>query len=143
MGGQERQDVELLGGQFDPHPGPGHFAMGEVEVEGAHVELVDPVTTAPAPQRGTDPGVELTHPEGFGDVIVGSLIECVDLAGLGTVGGQHDDGDVAVRPDGAAHLQAVGIGQSHVEDDDIRAFRAGGGDAFIGGLGRDTACPRQ
>ena len=53
MDGEERQEVELLRGQVDPHAGPGHLAVGEVEVQGACVELVDPV---PRP-----PGAAMTH----------------------------------------------------------------------------------
>jgi hypothetical protein len=36
----------------------------------------------PMPQGGSDPGHELVHAEGLGDVVVGPKIERPDLAGF-------------------------------------------------------------
>ena len=55
---------------------------------------------------------QLSHPEGFGDVVVGPGIERVDLLGLLLARRQHDDRDGGPRPKAADHLDTVDAGQA-------------------------------
>ena len=75
--------------------------VGEVEGEGVgddgrHVGERLAVGPAPA-QGGADAGHQLVHPERLGDVVVGALVEGLDLVVGLVAGGQHDDGHGGAR----------------------------------------------
>ena len=76
-------------------------------------------------------GLELSHPERLGHVVVGPAVERGDLAILGAVHGQHDDGDVAPLADPSTYLHTVEIGQAEVEDDDVGRSDGCLGDALL------------
>ena len=80
---------------------------------------------------GADAGLELGHPEGFGHVVVGSLIEGGHLAVLGADGREDDDRDVAPLPDPPAHLQPVDVGEAEVEHDHVGGGERGLGDPLL------------
>ena len=82
-------------------------------------------------ERDPQARFELAHPEGLGHVVVGPTVERGDLAVLGAVGGEHDDGHVAPLPDPPAHLHAVEVGKPEIEDDDVGRTDGGLGDALL------------
>ena len=109
--------------------------VDEVEDErtdGQRRGLVRVVLGRPVAQGHPQPGLELAHAEGLGHVVVGAAVEGGDLAVLGPVGRQHDDGHGAPLPDAAADLEAVHVGQAEVEDDDVGRPH--------GGLRRSPGC---
>jgi len=66
-----------------------------------------------------NPGLELAHAEGFGDVVVGAEFEPFDPLGLRPTGGQHDDRHVRHLTDALEHLPSVNAGHHHIEADEI------------------------
>jgi hypothetical protein len=89
-----------------------------------------------APHRRAHPGQQLVHAERLGQVIVGPGVERFHLVrGVGPAG-QHDDrrGSPAAQP--ADHVHAVHVGQSQVEDDQVRRVGGGQRQRLRPGLGR-------
>jgi hypothetical protein len=101
--------------------------VNEVEVQRARVELGRVLAVAGGeamPQRYPQPGVELARAERLGHVVVGAVVQRLDLAVLRAVRRQHDDRRVAPAADAVADLEPVKVGQAEVEDDQVRG--AGG-----------------
>ncbi len=63
--------------------------------------------------------------ERLGQVVVRTGVERLDLVGLLRARGQHDDRDRRPAAEIADEVDAVAIGKSEVEDDEIRLARAG------------------
>ena len=82
---------------------------------------VEGVELAAADQR-LDAGLELTHAEGLGHVVVGPGVEAADLVGLAVEGGEHQDGDVGQFADALQDRPAVHLRESDVEDDQVGGF---------------------
>lgn len=68
----------------------------------------------------TDSGEELRSGERRGYVVVGPLVQRLDLAGFGPLGGEHDYRYFGPAAQLSADLDAVDIGQAEVEDDHRR-----------------------
>src|SRR5262249_57809770 len=111
--GVRNQFVEqLVFGWAELHvPAVGRDApLGEVdrevpEVEDRLVFLGD--RHVGAPQDGLDPGDELRHTEGLGQVVVSAELEAADLVDLFTLGGENDDGNGRELAQAAADLESV------------------------------------
>jgi hypothetical protein len=71
-------------------------------------------------QRHPEPRLELRHAEGLRHEVVGPAVERLHLAALVAVGGQDHDRHVRELSDAAADLQAVEVGQTQIEDDEVR-----------------------
>ena len=69
-----------------------------------------------AAQQGLDVRHQFARLEGFGQVGVGAELQAHHAVHHVAARGEHDDGDVALLADGAAELEAVHLGQHHVED---------------------------
>ena len=73
-----------------------------------------------APQQGADSQRELLEREGLGHVVVAAADEACHAIILGIARGEEDDRDeIPIGAQPAADLEAVDVGQHHVEDDDI------------------------
>ena len=145
MAGQIRQYLELFRSELDVLAFQMGFVVYEVELERPHrkrrrncfggfwVVVAD---------GGANPGFELGHAEGLGDVVVGSSVEGGDLSVFGVGGGEDDDGDVACFADPDAYGKSVDIGQAEVEHDDVGGGQGGLGDPlFAVGGGDDLVAP--
>jgi hypothetical protein len=81
--------------------------------------------TGGAAQDGTDALDELLDAEGFRDVVVHAELEALHLVGGGVLGSEKDDGYPSAGALGLAeassHLEAVEIGQHHVQHDEVGA----------------------
>ena len=88
-------------------------------------------TGVAATLQGAEPGEQLVHPEGLGDVVVGTLVEGVDLGGLLVTGRQHDHRHLRPRPQAAEHVEAVHAREAEVEDDDVGVVAGGGGQPLL------------
>ena len=75
-----------------------------------------------APQRRLHARAELAHRERLGDVVVGAQLEPEDLVDLLGLGGEHDDRDRGAGAQPAAHLEAVHLGQHHVQHDEVEGL---------------------
>ena len=67
---------------------------------------------------GAQPGQELVQSEGFGDVVVGSGVQCFDLVVGAVPGGEDQNRDAAPLPEPGDDSGAVHVGQAQVQDDD-------------------------
>src|SRR6185503_7201541 len=74
-----------------------------------------------AAEDGPDAGDELARREGLGQVVVAAQLEADDAVDLLAAGREEEDRDPVVLPDPPADLEAVDLGQHHVEDDEIDA----------------------
>ena len=104
----------------------------ELEVgEAQHAVVLGLV--AGAAQDGVDPGDQLGQGEGLGDVVVPADGQARQLVLQGVAGGQEEDGDP--HPVGAqapGDLEAVEVGQHHIEDDQVRRIVLGLGQGVAG-----------
>ena len=108
-------------------------------MQGAGVKLRLPVLAVVVgpvvAQRDLYPGVQLAHAEGLGHVVIGAVFQRVDLAVLGAVRGQDDDGHLAPGPDALADLKPVEVGQPEVEHDHVRCLDCGLADSLLACFG--------
>ena len=112
--------VDLLGGQVDGEP------------VGLHDDASSPPPGGLGPaDGGAQPGQQLVHAEGLGDVVVGARVERLDLLVGGVPGRQHQDRHPGPAAQPLDHLDAVHVGQAQVEDDHVGV--AGGGELEGGG----------
>ena len=78
-----------------------------------------------APQNGPHPRQQFARLKRFGDIVIGPHLQPHDAIHRVPFGGQHQDGRQAFIPleraDAAAHFQAIGIGQHHIQDHQVGA----------------------
>ena len=108
-----------------------------VEDQTAGLGLV--VLAARAAQNGLDSCQQLLHFEGLGEIVVRALLQALHLVVRLALGREHDDGGLAVLPDGAQDAPAVHHGQHDIEQhqigpelpEQIKSLSAVGGDAGV------------
>jgi len=116
LGDEQREEVELLGGQLELSVAPPGAACADVHADRLGGDRVGDA----APQEGADPGEELGEPERLGDVVVGARVEAGDDVELIALGGEHEDrGARADGSDPATDLQSIDTGQPDVEDEQV------------------------
>ena len=76
---------------------------------------------------------QLLGVERLRDVVVGAGVEGPDLLRLLMVRGEDDDRHRGERADAAQHLEAVDIGESEVEDDEVGRAARSDDDRFLAG----------
>ena len=79
------------------------------------------------------PRQQLFDPERLGDVIIGARVQRLDLVAAAVAAGQHDDRGLGPAAQPLDHLDTVQIGQTQVEDHQIRWVAGGGGKRFGAG----------
>ena len=113
------EDGELLGRQGDRRVAPAHVPGGRVEEEVADGQHGGPGAER-APGQRPQPGEEFSELEGLGEVVVGPGVEAKDPVVDPVAGRQQQHrGPPALGPQGAADLEAVGLGDHGVEDDGV------------------------
>ena len=119
MTGEELEQGELAGGQPD-------LATTTPHTQGRWIQLeigdVDPRRTVinPASPKRPNPGPELGHREGLGEIIVGATIQALDPVREVIEGGEHEDRRVEpAAPERCAHAEAIESREDHVEDDQL------------------------
>src|SRR5690606_2659327 len=119
---EDPQQVELLGGELQfPVAQPG---SARVVVDADSVDDGD--LAAAAAQQRPDPGQEFGQPEGLGDVVVGPRVQSHDGVDLVGAGGEDQDGSsVTLRTQSPGHFEAVHLGQSQVQDQQVDVAGAG------------------
>ena len=83
-----------------------------------------------AAQHGVDAGHQLLHLKGLYQIVVGAHLKAGDPVGNVALGGQHDDGGLALFPDVGAHGPAVHHRQHDVQQHHVRGL----GVVFLHGL---------
>jgi hypothetical protein len=85
--------------------------------------------------RGADAGEELVNAERLSHIIIGAEIEFLDLAGLVSAAGQHDDRDGRLAfPHLADDFEPVDSGQAEVQHDEVGGASANLGERRFAGL---------
>ena len=97
--------------------------------------IVYRIAEAVGAQGGAHPGQQLAGAKGFGDVIVGSQIQRLDLVLLGGAGREHDDGGQELLPHKTDELQSVPVRQAQIQDDKVRIVGGEQGLAHGAGVG--------
>ena len=69
---------------------------------------------------------QLAPAERLGDVVVGAELEPEDAIELVAASSQHDDRDVAALAQLAAHVAAVDVRESEIEEDEVVSRRRQG-----------------
>ncbi len=121
---QQLEQLELLQRQVDQLAPHQNLVTLGIEAHVAHDEglasyLV--VGHGGPPQHRAHAGDQLAQTVGLGDVVVGTHLEAhhgVDLAALGR---DHDDRHPALGPQLAADVDAVHLGQHHVQQHEVGA----------------------
>jgi hypothetical protein len=112
---EEREQVELLGGQLDRLAGDGDVVRLLVEHHVAEREgAVALLRLRPAEDR-LHPRDELARRERLGQIVVGADLEPDDAIGLLVARGEHEDRHLRAHADVAADLEAVLARQADVE----------------------------
>src|SRR6476661_7537009 len=119
---QNAQQVLLLGRQLHLFFADLHNAANQVDGEVADPED-RPFTLQLQlmPERRTHSGQKLVHPERLRNVIIGTQIERLHLAGFVAAAGKHDYWNLFIaRADRSQQLVSLNIGQAEIENDQIR-----------------------
>ena len=88
-----------------------------------------------AAERGAEPGEELVHAEGLGDVVVGAGVEGGDLVAFGAAGRQDDDRHGGPAAEAADDVEAAHAGEAEVEDDGVGMVLGGQDEGVLAGGG--------
>ncbi len=90
-------------------------------------------------ERHAEAGQQLRSRERLRDVVVSAVVEDLDLAILGVVGGEHDDRNVRPRANPPAQLDTVDVREPQIENDRRRARTGHDVDRLIASGGRHDA----
>ena len=112
------QQVELQRRQRDRLPVPLHGVPGHVDDQVTDGQLLRRGLLGTAKAR-TDAGHQLLGLERLDDVVIGPRLQTDHHVHGVALGREHDDGHPGLRPDQAAHLDAVPSGQHQVEEHQI------------------------
>jgi hypothetical protein len=118
--GQLAQEPELGLGERDPLPAPQHlpgvgFDLQVPEGHGGRGVL----GAAGPPEEGADARRQLLGHERLGDVVVGARLQPGHHVVGVRPGRDHHDGDIALAPEGPAHLESVDARQHEVDEHDV------------------------
>ena len=126
---RQSEQVELGRRHLDRRARARHRARRDVD---AHLAELVHRPRRPRPARGprrsaaSHAGEELGQAEGLRDVVLGAELEPRDLVHLAGARAQDDDGHrLPLAPQRLEHLEAVQLGQHHVEDDQVGLLGAG------------------
>ena len=87
-----------------------------------------------AAQHGMNARGQLARVEGLGQIVVGANLQADDAIDVLAAGGQQDDGNGRVAPKGAQNLEAVLLGQHHIENDELIVAAGGELDGACAGM---------
>lgn len=117
--------------------GEGNFfgVAGDAFGGGVELKIADSVGGAGlaggATDEGAEAGEEFVEIEGFGEVVVGTLVEAFDAIGHGISGGEHEDGGGDAGAESGEDLPAVESGEHDVEDDGVVLMVGGFVESFL------------
>src|SRR5271157_2511311 len=85
--------------------GPIDLASFKVDLDASQLQVLRYERQTASPQRGANSSEQFGRTEGLRDVIVGPGVEGLDLVFFRAMHGEHDNGHVRNRADGAASLE--------------------------------------
>jgi hypothetical protein len=77
------------------------------------------------PEQGSNSGKQFLEAERLVDIIVGTHLEAHNLVHLLSPGGEHQNGDGAVKAQEAADVIAMKFGQHQIQNDEVRLLISG------------------
>ncbi len=116
---EECEQVELARSQHNRLTVNSGFSPGEVDLAASNFEHRRQVLSwrLGAPEYGLDAGDEFAGREWLRHVVIRTHLQTQDAVDLSIPRRQHDDRDVANRPELPAHVESVqGSGQPHIQD---------------------------
>ena len=131
--GQQRQQVELLGGQVQALRAARAAARHEVHLQVGEAQHGGRLRggAAAAPQQRAHAREQLGEGEGLDEVVVGAAFEALHAVFNFVPRGEHEHrGLVAFGAQGRQHAVAVHAGQHHVEQHEVVAAARGQAAAF-------------
>ena len=121
--GQAGQQVELGEGEEDLDAGHPHSPCAPVDLELADLLGAAGVGRRPGPPGdGADPGDEFSEPERLDQVVIGAQLEPDHPINLFTPGADHQNGDVGAAAKAPAHLEAVDVGKTEIQQHHVDPF---------------------
>ena len=140
VSGQEAEQPVLHRRELDLLSVEKRHAGGIVDAELA-VDILGPVSglvavhLGQAPDRDPQPGQQLLHGKGLGQIIIRPGIQGLDLVLVLAPGADHDDGHVGPASDLADHADPVHVRQSQIQKHHVRVVGGGGQDRLrpVGG----------
>ena len=130
---EELEQRELLCSELDRDLATCYPPRGRIKSEVPGPQNRRPLSGAAA-DEGSQTGQELAERERLRQVVVGTRIESCHTIGDRCAGRQHEDGrPVAAGAYLPAYLEAVDVGQHHVEDDGVVGVFGCGPDAVLAG----------
>ena len=139
--GEKFEEGIFARGEGDGFSAAADGAAGGVdfEIEHPHDGIFDVVFSA---DEGADAGFQFADDEGLADVIISAGIESADAVfGIVVAGEDKDVGGDAFGAHFSEEVEAVGVGEADVEDDDV-VFSGEGeavsGSAVVGGIDGET-----
>lgn len=129
---QDLQDLKLLGPQVDGLSIHGDLPQGGVQKDAAIGQLPRPQRLSrAAPENGLGFGHQDREGEGLGDIVVRACAEARQGVFLLAQGGDEQNGDRAVLPHLAAHLQTGEVGHHHVQNEQVKGLLRHGGQGLF------------
>ncbi len=130
IGGQQAQQVELLGRQRHVLAGQAHLVLAAVDLQIAdHDHRVGLGHLGHAPHDRLDPRDQLAQPERLDHVVVGPQLQADHAVHLLALGRDHDDRHARPGPQLARDGVPVDVGQAQVQQHQVRLGRGEGGGA--------------
>ncbi|MDT4855885.1 hypothetical protein FQZ97_902570 [compost metagenome] len=130
---EQREQVELLGGEVQPLRAPRAAARDEVHLQVGQAQHGGGLRTGEgaAAQQRAHAREQFGEGEGFDEVVVGPAFEALDAVFDLVACGEHESGRLAVfGAQGGEHAVAVHAGQHHVEQHQVVAAAGGQAAAF-------------
>ncbi|MNH06589.1 hypothetical protein D3C79_659610 [compost metagenome] len=138
MGHEELQQAVFGRAHFGWLAINGHAVADRIEQQATDFNGRFAIAWAGAAQHGLEPGDQFTGRERFGDVVVGTDFQALDLVVFLTFGGQHDDRDIAgqlVALQASGQFDAGSAREHPVEQDQVRLAVDDNGVGLLGVLG--------
>ena len=110
----------------------GDLPQGGVQKDAAIGQLPRPQRLPPAaPENGLGFGHQDREGEGLGDIVVRACAEARQGVFLLAQGGDEQNGDRAVLPHPAAHLQTGEMGHHHIQNEQVKGLLRRGGQGLL------------
>src|SRR5579872_1071502 len=114
---EEQQERVFLSRQFDQVSVSVYFSGRLIELQvGIYQGFTSGLVTT---QHGPNAGDQFVEGERFGDVVIGTQVQRIHLIRHLVTRREHNDGDIVLESQAAAHLEAIEAGHGDIQQDDM------------------------
>ena len=139
VAGQVEQELQLLGRGIHDLAIHLELVAGHIDGELIVADLLDltfgGAGGAAAAQHGLDAGHDLLGIEGLDNIVIGAQLQAQHLIEGFALGGEHDDGAIALLADLPANLPAIQLGHHDIQEDKRGLFALELGHGFFAIVG--------